>query len=453
MTIPLSLNFRLPKRPSQSTIPFSETRPSLQRTQPLFPESNSDETPSHGNSSSVSEKPLPHHQISTLQRIGWYSLAILVLGSLILSFAVGFLIFLWWGHQDRSNTAWRWLVLEGWISVTVTLAALCIQLTVSAQAAVAISMLASWTLEQWGTPIGQSVAIATMGFVNTGPLASLAVFCQNLKTFGGSTVFLLAALLASMTVLSQFSSTLLFSDVPLGTLPGYSRMFEIPMNWGNDTVFARDDFNRVDFNQMSPQAYPTFAEYKNSSTKLDNMVDTGTTLRGFLPLISEADRTSLQHYEGPMPLMDFRVVCVRPFFLEATLNASNGRFFGAAIPSRNDLSLTEPRTEFDCSTYTVNGVDYSMQTICKLAEIPGSGMKDWPTEYFNISDNATRGVKRMFINRKGFPSGLNFSLTENTTEIKGWKTSYNGPWFNFEATEWSGDIQPVLNVSLCYDTV
>ncbi len=66
--------------------------------------------------------------------------------------------------------------------------------------------------------------------------------------------------------------------------------------------------------RSKPYKFPRFAEYhlKNSSLSDDGVQDTGSIYRAFPPIVDAESRTRLRRYEGPAPVVNSRVVCVRP---------------------------------------------------------------------------------------------------------------------------------------------
>ena len=71
--------------------------------------------------------------------------------------------------------------------------------------------------------------------------------------------------------------------------------------------------------------FPTFAEYtkKEARQTVDGLMDTGPTLRAFLPFRDEQERFTIQNYQGIAALVDTRVMCVRPHLTNITLHTHN----------------------------------------------------------------------------------------------------------------------------------
>jgi hypothetical protein len=115
--------------------------------------------------------------------------------------------------------------------------------------------------------------------------------------------------------------------------------------------------------------YPAFAEYADGKVKngSSGISDTGLTLRAFLPIDGQGNRSSIHVYNGPATVVDSRVVCVRPNITNLGTHLAPfqiDRGFPTPILSGNisvplDLlqevsasrlsPLLEPSDEFNCS--------------------------------------------------------------------------------------------------------
>lgn len=111
-----------------------------------------------------------------------------------------------------------------------------------------------------------------------------------------------STILCATTLLLQFSSTLLLSDLNLGTLPGLERESTLPYDFdyqsqitgteaidssGWDLYYYNYDKSPVQKRTSTwlrnPPAYPAFAEYAEQVTPSDGIDDTRVLLRAFLP--------------------------------------------------------------------------------------------------------------------------------------------------------------------------
>lgn len=66
----------------------------------------------------------------------------------------------------------------------------------------------------------------------------------------------------------------------------------------------------------------------------DGISDTGSSLRAFLPLPDERERSMIQLYQGAAALVDTRVLCIRSIMRNATFHA--GRLGSSLI---DDMSI------------------------------------------------------------------------------------------------------------------
>lgn len=74
----------------------------------------------------------------------------------------------------------------------------------------------------------------------------------------------------------------------------------------------------------SPQSFPTFAEWKKKpDVQVSSIADTGPTIRAFLPVNSQADRSMITKYEGTAGAFDARVVCIRPILEDWKFSIEN----------------------------------------------------------------------------------------------------------------------------------
>lgn len=63
--------------------------------------------------------------------------------------------------------------------------------------------------------------------------------------------------------------------------------------------------------KTGPTTFPAFAEYS---------MDTGTTIRAFIPFTGADDRSRLRKYKGKMVVWDARVVCQKPGISESEVH-------------------------------------------------------------------------------------------------------------------------------------
>lgn len=276
------------------------------------------------------------HELSFYKRIGWY-LLLCNIGSMIPLFgAVSALSFLWFG--DNSSKTWTQLMVDGWVGQAVTLCTLAIRLAVATQASTAVTMLAAIALESkrcGGVFLADAAAISLARYVNTGPLASIPTFWNYLTWFNFG-ILPLMVLLAICTLVSQFTSTLLLWDVRTGVVQGFPREITLATGIGMQSYikgFSNTLSKAQNYWTPSPQTFPTFAEWnKKPDVQVSSIADTGPTIRAFLPMNSQADRSIITKYEGIAGAFDARVVCIRPILEDWEFSSRSSSVRG--VPSR-----------------------------------------------------------------------------------------------------------------------
>ena len=132
-------------------------------------------------------------------------------------------------------------------------------------------------------------------------------------------------LLFATTTFLQFSSTVLLSDLHLGTLPGLSAnltsTYDFVYKIDNGTTRQTPGLGfSLFFGSVSypiqlrtptwlrnPPAYPAFAEYTRSVEKPKGVDDTGMLIRAFLPFADAQSRETIRNYSGTAMVLDSRV--------------------------------------------------------------------------------------------------------------------------------------------------
>jgi hypothetical protein len=251
------------------------------------------------------------------RRLGLLTLAILVLGTITILAALGFLSFLWF--SNARNRDWRIIATKNWMTRAVSLTALAIRTAVSLQAIAATSMLAGLTLEKGSVLMTELAAVSTMRNTNSGPLRLAWVTSKALlKTNRPWRQILLPSLLAALTIttlLIQFSSTALLADLSLSPTQGLAYAANLSNHFVYDSAKtpALNQTIRGSAWLRVPAFNPIFAEFSEAGTNTDPaIVDTGRKLRAFLPLQEQQARYNIQDYKGVATILDSRVICVRP---------------------------------------------------------------------------------------------------------------------------------------------
>lgn len=180
-------------------------------------------------------------------------------------------------------------------------------------------MLASIIMECKGVALHRSAAVSALRYINNGP-QSLVLALRN--TYSHAELWALVTLLLYLTTFAlQFVSTVLVDDLGMGSLVGHTK---------NETVFAALSWHagtgQINATRLTGETsywteylpdFPTFAEnhegpLANEGPPEDFIRDTGTTLRAFIPVSNQSERTSIHSYSGVATVEDSRVVCIRP---------------------------------------------------------------------------------------------------------------------------------------------
>jgi hypothetical protein len=290
------------------------------------------------------------------RRIGLVAIASLFLSSLVVLGATSVLIFLW--TSGYNNMVWHLIMVRQWATRIVTISALLIRTATSLQTGLAVAMLVSLLLESGGRVKLRNIPIMSVARASGStsllmlrPVISGLSISGSIRTNG----YLVALLvLFATSTLLQFSSTALVSDLSLGQLPGLS----VNSSTGCDLEYAgadeplafgylNDDWkNSPRIYMRPPTAFPTFAEYSEPIEVPSGVDDTGLLLRAFLPFRDVQSRENLRNYSGKAQVLDSRVSCQPPHFLNAIVSVDqNSQTFtmtGSLLPSRNVTGLWTP---------------------------------------------------------------------------------------------------------------
>lgn len=255
------------------------------------------------------------------RRLGRYLLFCNIGALILLLGAISVLSFLWFGNDSDSH--WTTVMIDGWVGQAVTLSTLAVRLAVATQASTAVSMLAAIQLEakqSRGVLLADAPAISVARHGNTGPLTSILTFWNDTSRRKCGIILPLMAILAICTFISQFTSTLLLWDIRVGVVHGVSQTTRGAVGMGMKGYIGRSARTMTggdDYWKSSPQSFPTFAEYKaEPQVQTASIADTGPTIRAFLPISSQLDRSMVNTFEGIAAVFDARVSCARPVLID-----------------------------------------------------------------------------------------------------------------------------------------
>lgn len=304
---------------------------------------------------------------------------------MVLMLAVfSFLTFLWTAPHE--NSFWRLIIASGWAGGAVTLSSLLLRAVVDLQAGVAVAMISAILLESdRSLSLVDTVQVSKLRAGRAMPLDVILPSLRAIRlesksnAFGYLRLFVVLLLLAT-TAFLQFTSTMLVSDLSLGILPGMpatnNMVFDFAYNWNE----AEKDWKYPDQERAvsawlrNPPAFPAFAEFSEGIDVPENVDDTGTVLRAFLPFQDAQSRETITRYSGKALVLDARVSCQRPYFQNLSMDSEgklNGRFFTTENVSR--LLGPIDRAPFSCQSYA-SAHGYSL-SICQVSGVNYGGGK------------------------------------------------------------------------------
>lgn len=328
-------------------------------------------------------------------RLGTATILIVLGATVVIIAAAGLLSFLWFG--SGSNNVWQQIILNGWATRTVTLTSIALRTAVAMQGGACLAMIVAITLENSAVPVGEIGPVSIMrAGQNTDLWSMLSVFVWPMVRrgpnwgLGQAAVPTVLLVLTAMTF-SQFFSTILLSDILLKPLPGWSSTVNATFDFAyhatsitvpdrstngstNETLFA----SGYDFASLSatslwasqlPTFWPMFAEYSEPPANVDNISDTGVSLRAFLPLQSQADRSSIRNYTGKALVLDSRVTCQKPVLtdIQVDLSSELGPNFGILSGSVSPSTATPRQDTVDAVPFTCS-FWFGDWSICELRQ-------------------------------------------------------------------------------------
>ncbi|KAF2813910.1 uncharacterized protein BDZ99DRAFT_553975 [Mytilinidion resinicola] len=275
--------------------------------------------------------------IKLRHKLGWLAITLLIATPVVVLTLVEVLVFLWF--SDSSNGNWHYLMVNQWATRAVSISAMIIRTIIDFLAGVGASMLAALALESHAVRLCDSAAVSVMRSGMASPWRLLLPMFFGSRKEGGITHYLflpLIILLTTTTVLLQFSSTALLSDLKLGLLEGYSTNRTFFYDFEYNTATRVGDVQGWDLYNLTaaplihrgiswarnPPFYPTFGEYTEAVPKKKKVDDTGYTFRAFMPFTDAQSRQTVQKYTGSSFVVDSRVSCQQPDF--ETINVTIG---------------------------------------------------------------------------------------------------------------------------------
>jgi hypothetical protein len=366
-------------------------------------------------------------------KLGVFALWALSLGTVLIILALAFLSFLWKGVDTASSSdaasAWRAIMINNWAARSITLSSLVLRWSVGAQAGVCTSMLAAFILEHGGVALFDAAGLSLLRSSNNGPYQLVKILALNFPRIPGLRSGLAGLILLVSTLLLQFSSTALLSDlgsgvVLTGTQAPPAFYYRKSRSWylyqvGNNSI-------------SKPQSYPTFAEAVGSVETIDpasELIDTGKIDRALLPLILPSDRTLLVNYSGMATVVELGVSCFRPE-VKASLFTAQGspRMWGTINPQIPGLTR-EPDLFFNCTLPLQMGDDVFGGAAEKRAA------KEWATAKCLLDSRSDPTVSNFVSSNDTL---LIFNMTQGYADVYGNNGNQNARIYNTSTSSVDG---------------
>ena len=393
------------------------------------------------------------------ERFGWLTETFLFGGSLCVLATLGWLWFFW--LADYRTALWHTIVIRGWTTRAVSIPSIILRASFSFTASVATSMLASLALERGQVLLLHVASTSVMRTSNGGPYLLawhvLKTFFKDQRRWKNLALFALVILITITTALSEFTSTALLSDIQVSVIPGTSQTFQIATNFVPDSNNTLPVVNRGSAWPRKPPVFPTFAEYHDpaSESRDGQSVDTGQTIRAFLPIRDQQSRALLRTYSGTATVLDARVKCQRPDLTAIRAHYSFG-FLGLTA----NTSIDGQEQPVVCLTpllqkNSIQSPQWPL-SLCQYGNFVNSSMAPMASVFRSNTSTLSYGMTYLALN---VSSGTDLTwpavIGQDTGEFDGFANDGypasnivdRGEW---QDLLWTSNGSLTLSVSLCY---
>ncbi|KAI5839040.1 hypothetical protein DFP73DRAFT_245092 [Morchella snyderi] len=427
----------------------------------------------------------------TVNKMGYWQLSILILGSVAILFAVAVLIYLWASVRRESaegSTVWEMIVFSGWILRVITLTSIIIRTSMMMQATVFCMVLASITLQRGGVLMQNAAAVSIYRFTNSGPHNMIIPLFFAQRGWKSDIAMVMTALLSLTTVCSQFTSTILLMDLGQAWIQTPTRKFDVAYGANENQSMSTGEFYVSSYTNSwteRPANIPVFAEKTSENIILHNqgndggLYATGSTIRAFLPL-EKKNRDALAEYNGPAAIMDSRVFCMSPYirelkYFEAGYSVVNERGDNYSYPFIEATvgidTFLEHQDELLSKGFLTSGVDNPTRDIkfyCKTPRIISypPPFYEWPLSLCSPVTPALQSInssdKHTFNDTFQYPwvvlnmTGYDWLWVNSTVDVQpGYGDSVDGEWtkFSFPSPDVGVAESLDMSLSLCFSAV
>lgn len=400
-------------------------------------------------------------EFSLYERFGWLASTVLIVTALLILGAVGFLWFLW--TADHRNATWHSIAVRNWITRAVTLSSVVVRTSVSLQATAGTSMLAGLALENAQILILHLASVSMMRSANAGPYMLLwlmfKAFLKDRQRWRRCLLPLLILVLSIIQLLTEFTSTTLLSDLKQGTIPGHSSSSTTATNFVYDVNNHVPFLSRGTVWTKKPPVFPAFAEYHQGAADVPaDAVDTGPTLRAFLPIQVQEDRSMLRNFSGKATVLDSRVRCVQP-----QLTLEKGHLTTGALALTGQVSIVPYQgTNFSCVLPELNSLADGQTPnqwqigMTYLGQFPNASVAPIQSELRNSSSQVPYGMAFIVVNvTAGSVSEWQTLLGVDGGEFGSFGGTGAQPVYYRGRNEWADllfttNASLIMSTSLCY---
>ena len=348
--------------------PAPPTRPLLADSDPDGEASSRDETSIQIQDSDIEESETavtPEQIVSKASfrvRLGTFSLIISIFCQIGILTSISLFCWLWWGSRSKSTL--RWIILSDNLKQVVPLISLLVTYSVTGLTALITSMIASIAMEWHGVPLMHLASVSVTCFTNSGQPPALWNLLLRKHFFKWPPLPILVIFCWAMFIATQFTSTLLLSDLgqgPVGDVPlgvNASGLSFSSYYIDGKVNPAAPLFTDAEYWTGSLSSFEAFAEYSQLPSPIDGLDDTGLTLRAFLPIGDQKSRETLEKFTATASVFDLSVACARPTLLN--LNICGHGPLALCGNFTMDLSISglvgfDSPVEFSCELPRQNG--------------------------------------------------------------------------------------------------
>ncbi|KAI1734615.1 hypothetical protein F4680DRAFT_470762 [Xylaria scruposa] len=400
-----------------------------------------------------------NHKFS--KSLGLVNCYVVIGGTLLTFLALGFLTFLWVSREgtlenQSKNYLWRFFVLGGHLSQIITVVALVLRFSIATQTSICTSIVAALVLERRSIPLYRAAPLSVLRSVNAGPYILIKnLLDKNTWTFFLYPEMVLFLVLAFASVATQFSSTILLSDLQIRSVVGFPehRLHYVTMT--NNDLLAITTWNQP------PREYSLFGEkssdYSANPTSA-GLSDTGLKRRAMLPF-PKSNASSIRSYQGPAAVLNSRVACMPPSLsgaIERQYKSFNGRYWGYVsghLRAEDTLNKAGLRSQgtcdsdkcladifFNCSI-PVGSDSNIMTSYCEPSGVsPQFGSSSWKTDM----DPWTPAAIPILVFSTNFDSNSLASLENDTSKLP--LAEISGEWKSH-----TFGMGKMINITLCYN--